>query len=52
MQNLLGGNVNVVCKGFQITTSKWQKKEMKQTNKQKPRNKTKKQNYRWFIDKC
>ena len=24
----------------------------KQTNKQKPRNKTKKQNYRWFIDKC
>ena len=56
MQNLLGGNVNVVCKGFQITTSKWQKKEMKQTNKQtnkqKPRNKTKKKNYRWFIDKC
>ena len=38
MQNLLGGNVNVVCKGFQITTSKWQKKEMKQTNKQTNKN--------------
>ena len=46
MQNLLGGNVNVVCKGFQITTSKWYKKEIKQTNKRKPRTKTKKQNYR------
>ena len=31
-----------MCKGFQITTSKWQKKEIKQTNKQKPRTKTKK----------
>ena len=29
-------------KGSQITTSKWQKKEIKQTNKQKPRTKTKK----------
>ena len=32
MQNLLGGNVKVVFKGFQITTSKQQKKEI-QTNK-------------------
>ena len=42
MQNLLEVNVKVVFKGSQITTSKWQKKEIKQTNKQKPRTKTKK----------
>ena len=32
-QNLHGVNVKVVFKGFQITKSKWQKKEIKQTNK-------------------
>ena len=45
-QNQYGVNVKVVLKGFQITSSKWQKKEIKKTNKQKPRTKTKKQNYR------
>ena len=45
-QNQYGVNVKVVLKGFQITSSKWQKKEIKKTNKQKPRIKTKKQNYR------
>ena len=45
-QNQHGVNVKVVLKGFQITSSKWQKKEIKKTNKQKPRTKTKKQNYR------
>ena len=41
-QNQHGVNVKVVLKGFQITSSKWQKKEIKKTNKQKPRTKTKK----------
>ena len=45
-QNQYGVNVKVVLKDFQITSSKWQKKEIKKTNKQKPRTKTKKQNYR------
>ena len=45
-QNQYGVNVKVVLKGFQITSSKWQKKEIKKTNKQKPRTKMKKQNYR------
>ena len=45
-QNQHGVNVKVVLKGFQITSSKWQKKEIKKTNKHKPRTKTKKQNYR------
>ena len=33
-QNQHGVNVKVVLKGFQITSSKWQKKEIKKTNKQ------------------
>ena len=45
-QNQYGVNVKVVLKGFQITSSKWQKKEIKKTNKQKPRTKMKKKNYR------
>ena len=32
-QNQHGVNVKVVLKGFQITSSKWQKKEIKKTNK-------------------
>ena len=34
MQNVLGVHVKVVFKSFQITTSEWQKQEIKKTNKQ------------------